>query len=175
MWRLYLLFLAFFVDWSGDWMGEISGCFVGNAARHWREIWGLIGVIPVIKIPCQCRGCCYVNSSLSVDSIVSAHPWASYRSPMHSSKSADPPATPSSPSSEISDWAFFKSSAEMLNPASLAIETTASSSAALSFPRRLVSPLTFSRKALSCSSKIGIIADRHQIQHAIVYCKYHNC
>ena len=61
-----------------------------------------------------------------------------------------PPAALSSSSSLISiDLASFKSSVESINPVSFVIAITASeSAAALSFSWRLVSPLTFSRKAL---------------------------
>ena len=45
-----------------------------------------------------------------------------------------PPATPSNSSSVRSNLAFFKASAEIINPVSLAMETTASTSAdAVSF------------------------------------------
>ena len=71
-----------------------------------------------------------------------------------------PPATPSSSCSEISfensDSVFFKLSAKMLKPAALAMPATSSGVfAAFSFSWRIPSPLTYSRKALNCSSGMG--------------------
>ena len=44
------------VDGVGEWMGESCDCFVGNGARYWRLICGIIGMFEEIKSPCQCRG-----------------------------------------------------------------------------------------------------------------------
>ena len=43
MLRLYLLCLAFFVDWLGEWADEGFGYFVGNGVRYWKLIVGLFG------------------------------------------------------------------------------------------------------------------------------------
>ena len=56
MLRLYLLCLAFFVNWLGEWVGESFGYFVGNGVRYWRLIVGLSGVFKELKTPCGGRG-----------------------------------------------------------------------------------------------------------------------
>ena len=74
-----------------------------------------------------------------------------------------PPVAPSSSSSDnsvVADCIDWMSSAVIANPASFAITRAASTSATpLSFSWRLVSPLTFSRNALSYSSEIWLLFD----------------